>query len=203
MYEERKYYVNFTYSRPEATENDIDVYLAPLVEDLHHLWSNGVTAYDAFSKTLFKLNAILLWTINDFPAYENLAGCRVKGQKACPLCGVNTHSRWLKHSRKFAYMGHRRFPPPSDSRRKQKALFDNTIEIDGAPRMLSGRNIYALLKDYPNDFGKGIEEKSKKIKHVYDKEDEYDDTNSSTEVELSRWKKRSIFFDLPYWEVSG
>lgn len=92
---------------PKQPGNDIDIYMAPLVEDLHHLWHKGVDIYDAFSKTLFNLKAILLWTINDFSAYGNLAGCCVKGKKACPLCGVNTHSRWLNHSRKIVYMGHR------------------------------------------------------------------------------------------------
>ena len=86
-------------------------------------------------------------------------------------------------------MGHRRFLPASDSRRKQKALFDNTIEKGSAPRILTGRNIYALLKDYPNDFGKEKEEKSKKRKCVYDTEDEDDNTNDSTKMELSRWKR--------------
>lgn len=61
--------------------NDIDVYLAPLIEDLNHLWSNGIKTYDVFAKTLFNLNAILLWKINDFLTYGNLAGCWVKGKK--------------------------------------------------------------------------------------------------------------------------
>ncbi|KAI5338476.1 hypothetical protein L3X38_017747 [Prunus dulcis] len=34
----------------------------------------------------------LLWTINDFPAYENLSSCVVKGYKACPICGYDTTS---------------------------------------------------------------------------------------------------------------
>ncbi|XP_028095771.1 uncharacterized protein LOC114295665 [Camellia sinensis] len=57
--------------------NDIDVYLQPLIEDL---------------KTVFNLRAILLWTINDFPAYGNLSGCSTKGRIACPICGNNTYS---------------------------------------------------------------------------------------------------------------
>jgi len=32
------------------------------------------------------------WTISDFPAYGNLAGCNVKGKMACPLCGKHTES---------------------------------------------------------------------------------------------------------------
>ncbi|KAL6315678.1 hypothetical protein AAG906_005769 [Vitis piasezkii] len=54
---------------------DIDVYLAPLVDDLKALWEVGVKAYDAHQREFFTLKAILLWTINDFPAYGNLSGC--------------------------------------------------------------------------------------------------------------------------------
>jgi len=38
------------------------------------------------SSTIFKLRAILLWIINNFPAYSNLSGYSVKGHKACPVC---------------------------------------------------------------------------------------------------------------------
>ena len=48
----------------------------------------------------FTLNAILIWTINYFPAYENLSGCTVKGYYACLICGEETYSRWLKHGNK-------------------------------------------------------------------------------------------------------
>ena len=50
--------------------NDIDVYLQPFIEDLLELWNNGVNIYDAFTKTVFNLRAILLWTINDFQHME-------------------------------------------------------------------------------------------------------------------------------------
>lgn len=98
---------------PKQPGNDMDVYLQPLVEELQLLWYNEVEAYDAFIKTCFNLRAILLWTINDFPAYGIRAGCSTKGKKACPLCGKSTHHQWLPHSRKFAYMGHRTFLPPA------------------------------------------------------------------------------------------
>ncbi|XP_050387384.1 uncharacterized protein LOC126803657 [Argentina anserina] len=58
---------------PRQPGNDIDVYLQPLRDDLVKLW-NGVEMYDAYSKAMFNLRAILLWTINDFPAYGNLSG---------------------------------------------------------------------------------------------------------------------------------
>ncbi|XP_050387377.1 uncharacterized protein LOC126803646 [Argentina anserina] len=71
---------------PRQPGNDIDVYLQPLRDDLVKLW-NGVEMYDAYSKAMFNLRAILLWTINDFPAYGNLSGLAVKGEFGCPVCG--------------------------------------------------------------------------------------------------------------------
>ncbi|XP_062118752.1 uncharacterized protein LOC133832424 [Humulus lupulus] len=59
--------------RPNQPGNDIDIYLEPLVEDLKLLWNEGVDAHDALDNTNFKLRAILMWTIQDFPAYGNLA----------------------------------------------------------------------------------------------------------------------------------
>ncbi|KAH9685459.1 hypothetical protein KPL70_013963 [Citrus sinensis] len=69
---------------PKQPGNDIDVYLAPLVEDLKELWINGVEVYDALSESTFNLRTILMWTINDFPAYANLSGWSTKGKLACP-----------------------------------------------------------------------------------------------------------------------
>ncbi|XP_040371992.1 uncharacterized protein LOC112192328 isoform X2 [Rosa chinensis] len=189
---------------PKQPGNDIDIYLQPLIEDLEHLWHNGVVAYDAFSRTTFNLKAILLWTISDFPAYGNLAGCCTKGKMACPLCGKNTHHRWLTHSRKFAYMGHRKFLSPTHSYRGKKAWFDNNVEHGRKPRILTGRNISVALRNFPNDFGKGSNKKRKRNDNAdpYSDGEDNDDVNDDydDQEELSRWKKRSIFFNLPYWE---
>ncbi|XP_004301411.1 PREDICTED: uncharacterized protein LOC101302366 [Fragaria vesca subsp. vesca] len=70
---------------PKQPGNDIDVYLEPLIDDLKELWTNGVEMYDAYNRATFYLKAILLWTINDFPTYGNLAGLTTKGEFACPV----------------------------------------------------------------------------------------------------------------------
>ncbi|XP_040361886.1 uncharacterized protein LOC112163960 [Rosa chinensis] len=165
---------------PKQPGNDIDIYLQPLVEDLQLLWQNGVEAYDEFSKSTFNLKAMLMWTINDFPAYGNLAGCCTKGKKACPICGKNTHHRWLRFSKKFAYMGHRKFLTPSHPYRRKKSWFDNSVEHGSKTRILTGRNISLALKDFPNDFGKGGNKKRKRNNNEDDTSD-VDDQN-----ELSR-----------------
>ena len=35
-------------------------------------WEKGVVTYDVSTKETFRLYASILWTINDFLAYENL-----------------------------------------------------------------------------------------------------------------------------------
>ncbi|KAK3222201.1 hypothetical protein Dsin_009226, partial [Dipteronia sinensis] len=63
---------------PHQPSNDIDVYLAPLIEDLKNLWEVGVEVYDAHKQERLNLRVVLLWTINDFPAFGNLSGCPTK-----------------------------------------------------------------------------------------------------------------------------
>ncbi|KAL0533847.1 hypothetical protein IC582_028118 [Cucumis melo] len=53
---------------------DINTYLALLIDHLKILWEEGVRCFDAYKEKYFTLRAILLWTINDFPAYGNLCG---------------------------------------------------------------------------------------------------------------------------------
>jgi len=45
---------------PTAPSNNIDVYLAPLIDDLKDLWSDGIEIYDSFMKENFTLRAMLL-----------------------------------------------------------------------------------------------------------------------------------------------
>ena len=43
----------------------------------------GVEVFDVYHQENFKLQALLLWTINDFLAYENLSRYSVEGCKEC------------------------------------------------------------------------------------------------------------------------
>ncbi|CAM8999898.1 unnamed protein product [Rhodiola kirilowii] len=106
----RKYMMlSLLISGPRQPGNGIDVYLAPLIEDLKLLWNEGVRTFDASRQEYFNMRAMLMCTINDFPAYGNLSGYSIKGYKACPICGEDTHARHLKNCRKMVYMGHRHF----------------------------------------------------------------------------------------------
>ena len=78
VYEKKIYDIMLVNTSPRQPDNAIDIYLAPLIENLNTLWKEGVEAYDSYKKEVFTLKAILLWTMNNFPAYENLSGCIVK-----------------------------------------------------------------------------------------------------------------------------
>ena len=195
---------------PQQPGNSIDVYLEPLIDDLCHLWDNGEWTYDAFSKSSFTLKAMLLWTISDFSAYGNLAGCKVKGKMACLLCGKHTESMWLKFSRKHVYMGHRMGLPPSHRFRNKKSWFDGKAEHRRKSRILSGLEISHNLKNFQNNFGNFKQSTRKRkqpesVKSGSDSDDLSSDSEEDEEKEaevdeeeLSRWKKRSIFFRLSY-----
>ena len=141
-------------SGPRQPGKNIDVYLSPLVDDLKTLWEKGVETYDAHLREVFTLKAILLWTINDFPAYGNLAGCTVKGYYACPICGEGTYSKRLKHGRKNSYMGHRRFLPRNHPYRRQKKAFNGEQDFRIPPKILSGEEILEKVDLIPISWGK-------------------------------------------------
>ena len=137
---------------PKQPGNDIDVYLNPLIEDLRKLWVDGVDVYDANVQDTFRLRAMIFFTVNDFPAYDNLSGYNVKGHHTISICEKNTCYIQLTHGKKTVYTRHRRF--------------------------LCGHDVYDRVKDIVTIFGK-TQKKDLFAKNI--------------------WKKRSIFFDLPYW----
>ena len=75
---------------PTSPGNDIDVYLQPLVEELKELWDVRVKTFDVSSKKSFQVHAALLWTINDFLAYDDILGWSTKGALACPPCNYDS-----------------------------------------------------------------------------------------------------------------
>ncbi|XP_057425762.1 uncharacterized protein LOC130719140 [Lotus japonicus] len=165
-------------SGPTQPGNDIDVYLAPLIEDLKQLWETGVEVYDKFKEEKFILRAMLFGTINDFPAYGNVSGYTVKGQCACPICEDDTYSIRLQHCQKNVYLGHRRFLHPNHKYRGWRKAFNGNTEEGLAPTPSSRADMWIKVKDLCCKFGKDF----------------------SKELPTRGWKKRSIFFELPYWK---
>ncbi|KAK7279834.1 hypothetical protein RJT34_24892 [Clitoria ternatea] len=175
----RKYIMlSMMISGPKQPGNDIDVYLRPLIEDLTMLWEEGIDVFDAYSCEYFKLRAIIFCTINDFPAYGNLAGYSVKGHKACPICEEGTCYHQMYHGKKTVYLGHRRFLRHDHPYRKLKKAFHGSQENVIAPVALTGDQVYEKVKDINVVLGKKQKRQA---------------------TEKNVWKKRSIFFDLPYW----
>ncbi|XP_013695049.2 uncharacterized protein LOC106399125 [Brassica napus] len=107
-------------------------------------------------------------------------------------------------------MSHRKGLPPTHRYRSKKAWFDGHAEHGRKSRILSGHDISNNLKHFVNNFGNFREGRTKRKRTVSVEEDcDIEDVSSESEAEeedevdeeeLSRWKKRSIFFQLPYWE---
>ena len=81
------------------------MYLQPLIDELKELWDNGVETYDKSMKETFQLHAYILWTTNDFPAYENLSRWSTKGKFVCPCYKKDTWSLSLPNGKKNCYIG--------------------------------------------------------------------------------------------------
>nr|XP_004492197.1 uncharacterized protein LOC101504131 [Cicer arietinum] len=173
----RKYIMlSMMISGPKQPGNNIDVYLSPLIEDLRMLWE-GVDVFDGYSREYFKMRAMLFCTINDFPAYGNLCGYSVKGHKACPICEEGTCYQQLKHGRKIVYVGHRKFLKSNHSYRKLRKAFNGHQEYEISQKALTGEQVYQRVKDINVIFRKNQKQTSEK----------------------NIWKKKYVFFDLPYW----
>ncbi|XP_073122021.1 uncharacterized protein [Henckelia pumila] len=189
-------------SGPKQPGNDIDVYLEVLVEDLQRLWEGVDGIYYAYRRQFFTLKAVLLWTINDFPAYGNLSGCTTHGYYACPVCGEDTCANHLENGKKMSFVGHRRFLPMFHPYRRQTKEFNGMEEHGEKSTPLSGVALFDKLADIRCDFGKKVSVKGKKRKKS--KENNVEDSKEEKylgETDFKKcWKKKSIFFNLPYWK---
>ncbi|XP_074323287.1 uncharacterized protein LOC141660222 [Apium graveolens] len=163
---------------PKEAGNNKDVYLQPLIEDLKLLWDQGEKMYDAYNQTYFNLCAMIFCTISDFLGYGNLSGYTIKGAKACPICEDARIDLRLKNYKKNVYMGHRTFLPLTHAYRKRKNDFDGTIETQVARLPLTGKEVFERVKEI-----------DVVLRKLYKKP-----------TPKNIWKKRSIFWDLPYWE---
>nr|GFB79862.1 hypothetical protein [Tanacetum cinerariifolium] len=67
----------------------------------------GVETIDFASGQEFNMRAMVLGTINDFPARSSLSGWSGQGYKACPTCNKDTPP--VRVLSKTAYVGHIRF----------------------------------------------------------------------------------------------
>ncbi|KAK1641835.1 hypothetical protein QYE76_059640 [Lolium multiflorum] len=179
---------------PTQPGNDINMYLELLKEELETLWAEeGVDTWDAVAE-YFPLRAALITTVQDYLGYGYIS-CQVcHGHKACVRCMEETMFLQLGKdpgSSKTVYMGHRRWLQKTDPWRKRGDLFDGTNEPRGPPRKKSGEEIDTLLKGWkecpaPGKIRQKPGEKKKK---------------KETTPLIGVWKRRSVFWDLPYWKI--
>ncbi|XP_074300446.1 uncharacterized protein LOC141631709 [Silene latifolia] len=177
---------------------DIDVYLQPLISELKLLWS-GVDAFDAFEGEKFKLRAALHSTINDFPAYAMLSDGVFFGYDACPRCTHSTNSG--RFGGKICYVGHRNWLAPDHHYRSEANLFDGTIAFGYAPESISGSHVLTQQEKIEYMYGKTTKrlKRPNRAREVGVSTNMVNDSNCE-DNNHNLWNKKSIFFELPYWE---
>ncbi|XP_031111768.1 uncharacterized protein LOC116015735 [Ipomoea triloba] len=168
---------------PKNPKANIDVYLQPLIDELQLLWEIGVLTYDASLKQNFMMRAALMWTINDFPAYGMLSGWQTAGKLACPYCLHYSKSFYLKNGHKTCWFDcHRQFLPMNHSWRKNRDTFvKRRVEKSRPPPIWTGDELFHSLENIPRIIDGPIH----RIEGF---------------GQSHNWKKKSIFWDLPYWK---
>ncbi|KAA0062837.1 hypothetical protein E6C27_scaffold146G00040 [Cucumis melo var. makuwa] len=95
---------HFDYEFPDFSSDPRNVRLG-LASDGLNPFGQMSTSYSQF----FQLYATLLWTINDFSAYDDLSGWSTKGYQACPICMGDRSSFGIRG--RISFMGYRRYLP--------------------------------------------------------------------------------------------
>ncbi|XP_059288082.1 uncharacterized protein LOC132041388 isoform X3 [Lycium ferocissimum] len=173
---------------PKNPKQQLDVFLQPLIAELKNLWNIGVDTYDISKKQNFKMRAALMWTISDFPAYSMLSGWSTAGRLACPYCMENSDAFTLTKGGKQSWFdNHRKFLPLDHPYRKDRNSFrkNKVVTVHPTP-VQSGEDILREIEEL------GL----KKVTELGA------DIVNRQISKFSGWKKRSIFWDLPYWSTN-
>ena len=175
--------------KESVTSENIDVYLAPLIEELQELWG-GVDAVDVSDPNghrNFILKAILMWCIHDYPAYGLVSGQVTKGYRGCTECGPNVSTRRSAVLGKNLYLGHRRYLSWSHPYRRMRRAFDGTEERRAPPCPLTGRDIMR--------HGHGRE-------RWLNASRDNKPGGENDPVHQTGVKRLSALYALPYWQVN-
>jgi Zn ribbon nucleic-acid-binding protein len=81
---------------------------------------------------------MLFTTINDNPAQRNLSGQSKRKGAACPQCLEDTCAIWLRHSKKYVFMGHCRFLGKKHPYRAMDCQFNGEKENQEVPLHVTG-----------------------------------------------------------------
>ena len=191
VYEGRVYVFNCHCSWAKKNpKNKLDVFLQPHIAELKELWEGGVETYNVSKKRNFQLRATLMWTISDFPAYSMLSGWGTAGKYACPYCMEYSDAFSLTKVGKMSWFdNHRKFLPKDHLWRRNKRWFrkERAVKKSAPPIWFDVDLINEI-----DDFG------FKKVTELGGEE-----INCRIQKSCGcGWKKRSIFWDLPYWKTN-
>lgn len=133
---------------------------------------------------------MLLWTINDYPAYGLVSGQQHSGYRGCVVCGPNCEAQGSKALKKLLFVGHRRWLPQRHHFRNKEVAkyFDGTVEARHAPSRVSSCD-WKLWGE-------------KAIAYVAEKPGNRLD-NEESPVKENGVKRVTELYKLPYWSVSN
>ncbi|XP_071709379.1 uncharacterized protein [Rutidosis leptorrhynchoides] len=129
---------------PKSPGKDIDVYLRPLVDELKILWSEGVVTHDSVTNTYFQMKAMLIWTVNYYPASSSLSDWSGQGYKACPTCNEDTPAMRVKN--KIVFVSHR-LNLESIHPYRESLEFNGKVDHTSKPRKFKVADIENQLTD--------------------------------------------------------
>jgi hypothetical protein len=93
------------------------------------------------------MRATLMWTINDFMAYQMVSGWSTHGKLACPYCVENNKTFTLTNRGKttFFYCQWRFLPMDHKCRKNINDFFIGKVEKDVAPPYFFGEELYDVV----------------------------------------------------------
>ncbi|GKF31204.1 retrotransposon protein, putative, ty3-gypsy subclass [Tanacetum coccineum] len=123
---------DFDTKYPDFAAEPINVRLGLAADGFNpfgNLSKPGVETIDVATGQKFNMRAIVLWTINNFPARSSLSGWSGQGYKVCPT--YNKDTPYVRVLGKTTYVGHGRFL--KKPRKWRRSLEFNGETEDGDP----------------------------------------------------------------------
>ncbi|KAK6803418.1 hypothetical protein RDI58_001202 [Solanum bulbocastanum] len=140
---------------------------------------DGFNPFGTMSST-YSIWPVLLISYNLPPWMCILYGWNTHTAFACPTCNFDTEPCRLRHGKKWCLMGHRRFLRRNHRFRLSRICFNGSALERNPPLKLLGSDI---LRQIAEERRVELDGRRKRFRRT-----------------TKRWNKRSIFFELPYWE---
>ncbi|RLN36154.1 hypothetical protein C2845_PM03G27590 [Panicum miliaceum] len=132
---------------PGYSEDNMSVYMEPLINDLLHAWEEEVWTYDRATKTNLKMRVWYMYSLHDLPAYGLFCVWCVYGMFLCPVCKVALKFLGLTKGGKYSsFNKHRQFLPIDHPFIQDIKNFTKGVVVeDPPPQMLTGVAVCAQL----------------------------------------------------------